>query len=95
MTWFQRHEEPKIATDEYEEGTYVYFDYESGKWEAWKEFLGAFILLLQYLLLLFRATVYFLNAMCDLSGWCQRIKSEFKFEYLYLEDELSTGAGDS
>ena len=44
-----RHEEPKIATDEYEEGTYVYFDYES--------------------------------------GWCQRIKSEFKFEYAYLADE--------
>ena len=21
-------------------------------------------------------------------GWCQRIKSEFKFEYAYLEDEL-------
>jgi CCR4-NOT transcription complex subunit 3 len=31
MTWFQRHEEPKVATEEYEEGTYVYFDYESGK----------------------------------------------------------------
>jgi CCR4-NOT transcription complex subunit 3 len=31
MTWFQRHEEPKIATEEYEEGTYVYFDYESGE----------------------------------------------------------------
>jgi CCR4-NOT transcription complex subunit 3 len=31
MTWFQRHEEPKIANEEYEEGTYVYFDYESGK----------------------------------------------------------------
>ena len=33
MTWFQRHEEPKLTTDEYEEGTYVYFDYESGKWQ--------------------------------------------------------------
>mmetsp|Transcript_22256 Transcript_22256/g.32374 ORF Transcript_22256/g.32374 Transcript_22256/m.32374 type:complete len:678 (-) Transcript_22256:163-2196(-) len=51
MTWFQRHEEPKVTTDEYEEGTYVYFDYES--------------------------------------GWCQRIKSKFTFEYSYLEDELS------
>ena len=30
MTWFQRHEEPTIATDEMEQGTYVYFDYESG-----------------------------------------------------------------
>jgi CCR4-NOT transcription complex subunit 3 len=55
MTWFQRHEEPKIATEEYEEGTYVYFDYES--------------------------------------GWCQRIKSEFKFEYAYLEDEVGGGPG--
>ncbi|KAJ7534355.1 hypothetical protein O6H91_13G090700 [Diphasiastrum complanatum] len=26
-TWFQRHEEPKVTTDEYEQGTYVYFDY--------------------------------------------------------------------
>jgi CCR4-NOT transcription complex subunit 3 len=25
--WFQRHEEPKEATAEYERGTYVYFDY--------------------------------------------------------------------
>lgn len=26
-TWFQRHEEPKITTDEFETGTYVYFDF--------------------------------------------------------------------
>ncbi|RVW46992.1 CCR4-NOT transcription complex subunit 3 [Vitis vinifera] len=26
-TWFQRHEEPKVATDEFEQGTYVYFDF--------------------------------------------------------------------
>lgn len=57
MTWFQRHEEPLIASDEFEEGTYVYFDYES--------------------------------------GWCQRIKSEFKFEYAYLEDELPISGGGS
>jgi len=50
MTWFQRHEEPQITTDEYEQGTYVYFDYET--------------------------------------GWCQRIKSDFRFEYSYLEDSL-------
>mmetsp|Transcript_17709 Transcript_17709/g.23336 ORF Transcript_17709/g.23336 Transcript_17709/m.23336 type:complete len:795 (-) Transcript_17709:268-2652(-) len=30
MTWFQRHEEPKVTNDEYEQGTYVYFDYETG-----------------------------------------------------------------
>ncbi|KAL7462410.1 hypothetical protein ACHAXS_002788 [Conticribra weissflogii] len=50
MTWFQRHEEPKVTTDDYEQGTYVYFDYET--------------------------------------GWCQRIKSDFRFEYSYLEDSL-------
>lgn len=31
LTWFQRHEEPKIITDEYEQGTYRYFDFE-GTW---------------------------------------------------------------
>jgi len=50
MTWFQRHEEPNLTTDEFEQGTYVYFDYES--------------------------------------GWCQRIKADFTFEYNFLEDEL-------
>ncbi|WBW73847.1 CCR4-Not complex NOT box subunit 3/5 [Schizosaccharomyces osmophilus] len=30
-TWFQRHEEPKLITDEYESGTYRYFDFE-GDW---------------------------------------------------------------
>ena len=27
MCALQRHEEPKTANDEYEQGTYVYFDY--------------------------------------------------------------------
>jgi len=48
LTWFQRHEEPKEITAEYEQGTYVYFDYET--------------------------------------GWCQRKKTEFSFEYRFLED---------
>ncbi|KAK4359617.1 hypothetical protein RND71_021846 [Anisodus tanguticus] len=26
-TWFQRHEEPSVATDDFEQGTYVYFDF--------------------------------------------------------------------
>jgi CCR4-NOT transcription complex subunit 3 len=50
-TWFQRHHEPKLATKEFEEGTYLYFDFES--------------------------------------GWCNRIKSDFKFEYAFLEDEVN------
>ncbi|XP_038696214.1 general negative regulator of transcription subunit 3-like isoform X3 [Tripterygium wilfordii] len=57
-TWFQRHEEPQIATDEYEQGTYVYFDFHIANDES------------QH-------------------GWCQRIKTEFTFEYNHLEDELT------
>ncbi|XP_074649491.1 CCR4-NOT transcription complex subunit 3-like isoform X2 [Tubulanus polymorphus] len=30
LMWFQRHEEPKTITDEFEQGTYIYFDFE--KW---------------------------------------------------------------
>ncbi|KAI6176878.1 hypothetical protein M3Y97_00846500 [Aphelenchoides bicaudatus] len=30
LTWFQRHEEPKQITDDYELGAYIYFDFE--KW---------------------------------------------------------------
>jgi CCR4-NOT transcription complex subunit 3 len=30
MMWFQRHEEPKVINEEYEQGTYIYFDIE--KW---------------------------------------------------------------
>ncbi|ODV90260.1 hypothetical protein CANCADRAFT_1991 [Tortispora caseinolytica NRRL Y-17796] len=31
LTWFQRHDEPDIITDDYEQGTYRYFDFE-GMW---------------------------------------------------------------
>ncbi|KAJ1963676.1 general negative regulator of transcription subunit 5 [Dipsacomyces acuminosporus] len=48
LTWFQRFEEPSDITDDYEQGTYIYFDYEG--------------------------------------AWCQRKKSEFCFEYRFLED---------
>lgn len=48
LTWFQRFEEPKTITEEYEQGTYIYFDHEG--------------------------------------SWCQRKKSDFVFEYRYLED---------
>jgi CCR4-NOT transcription complex subunit 3 len=35
QTWFQRHEEPKNITEEFEQGTYRFFDYES----TWYAFL--------------------------------------------------------
>lgn len=49
LTWFQRHEEPRLTAADFERGAYVYFDHDS--------------------------------------GWCQRIKSDFSFEYQFLEDE--------
>lgn len=58
LTWFQRHDEPKVSTDEYETGTFIYFDYAN------------------------------VVVRGQGSGWCQRIKSEFNFEYRFLEDEL-------
>ncbi|GAB0495767.1 hypothetical protein MMPV_007072 [Pyropia vietnamensis] len=58
LTWFQRHEEPKITTDEFEQGTYVYFDYHLKAESA--------------------------NGSQEY-GWCQRVKSEFVFQYEYLE----------
>ncbi|KAK7590882.1 hypothetical protein V9T40_002495 [Parthenolecanium corni] len=35
MMWFQRHEEPRTINEEYEQGTYIYFDYE--KWTQRKK----------------------------------------------------------
>ncbi|XP_021358782.1 CCR4-NOT transcription complex subunit 3-like isoform X2 [Mizuhopecten yessoensis] len=35
MMWFQRHEEPKTITEDFEQGTYIYFDYE--KWAQRKK----------------------------------------------------------
>ncbi|XP_027196027.2 CCR4-associated factor Not3 [Dermatophagoides pteronyssinus] len=35
MMWFQRLEEPKLITDDYEQGTYIYFDFE--KWTQRKK----------------------------------------------------------
>ena len=50
LTWFQRHSEPNTITDDYEQGAYIYFD-----WEG---------------------------------TWCERKKNDFKFDYIYLEDNL-------
>lgn len=57
-TWFARQEEPKASSDEFEQGTYIYFDFNPG------------------------------HESDVQSGWCQRSKTDFVFEYAYLEDEL-------
>uniref|UniRef100_A0A7E4ZXB4 Not3 domain-containing protein n=1 Tax=Panagrellus redivivus TaxID=6233 RepID=A0A7E4ZXB4_PANRE len=40
LMWFQRHEEPKVITDDFEQGSYVYFDFE--RWAQRKKDLFVF-----------------------------------------------------
>jgi CCR4-NOT transcription complex subunit 3 len=35
MTWFQRHDHPVEANEDYERGTYVYFDYDAVRSSPW------------------------------------------------------------
>ena len=39
-TWFKRHEDISCPSDEYEEGTYVYFDHETGEYKKYYEWLS-------------------------------------------------------
>ena len=80
QTWFQRHEEPKTITEEYEQGTYRFFDYESTWYAADDESSGityphwwCFIRTL-----LIYVCFYRMN----------RRKADFKFAYKFLEDDL-------
>ena len=46
QTWFQRHEEPKTITEEFEQGTYRFFDYES-TWSVPRAFFSIEVLKLE------------------------------------------------
>eukprot|EP00911_Craspedida_sp_UC1_P001073 UC1_evm2s808 len=37
QTWFQRHDEPQVITNDYEQGTYVYFDHENSWYQRKKD----------------------------------------------------------
>lgn len=76
QTWFQRHEEPKTITEEFEQGTYRFFDYES----TWYVFLFLFLFSFFY-------PPGFCSFQADLHRMNRR-KADFKFIYKYLEDEL-------
>ncbi|KAH8861558.1 CCR4-NOT transcription complex subunit 3 [Schistosoma japonicum] len=39
MMWFQRHEEPKQITDEYESGSYIYYDFRTMRQRKKEEFM--------------------------------------------------------
>ncbi|KAF2737465.1 CCR4-NOT transcription complex [Polyplosphaeria fusca] len=47
QTWFQRHEEPKAITEDYEQGTYRFFDYESTWYVPHRAFSVALLTLFQ------------------------------------------------
>lgn len=76
QTWFQRHEEPKNITEEFEQGTYRFFDYES----TWLVRLGGF------------TAVQPSNPDSIFTDICHhrmnRRKADFKFAYKFLEDEV-------
>lgn len=64
-TWFARQEEPKVVTEEFEQGAYLYFDFTCGGVDEYG----------------------------NVSGWCQRSRPDFTFDYQFLEaDEPPGGA---
>lgn len=94
QTWFQRHEEPKTITEEFEQGTYRFFDYES-TWYTYISYLSAPILSIPPL----KQVSYFLPFLfllllriADANEWrCCRMnrrKADFKFVYKFLEDDV-------
>ena len=79
QTWFQRHEEPKSITDEYEQGTYRFFDYES----TWYDYSRLF-----QALPLIRVLSLFAFMLINFMHRMNRRKADFKFAYKFLEDDL-------
>lgn len=77
QTWFQRHEEPKSITEEFEQGTYRFFDYES-TWYVSPLPRYSFCLLCLFPLLTYTLPLSRMN----------RRKADFKFVYKFLEDDV-------
>jgi CCR4-NOT transcription complex subunit 3 len=69
LTWFQRHEEPKDITSDYEQ-------VHSKRCSSCHRLFVIFSLSSQ------GTYVYFDYE----TGWCQRKKTEFRFEYRFLEE---------
>lgn len=76
MMWFQRHEEPKIINEEFEQVRCAIFMYS-------RHYLISFFWTYVTFLSRFQGTyIYF-----DYEKWGQRKKEGFTFEYKYLEDK--------
>ena len=81
QTWFQRHEEPKTITEEYEQGTYRFFDYESTWCVKIILACGHENRSNHVHYITFTNTFVSFNRM-------NRRKADFKFAYKFLEDDL-------
>lgn len=83
QTWFQRHEEPKTITEEYEQGTYRFFDYESTWWVSFFTLLFLFILAIAF------------PAKMPPSGWlivfCDAVKDESSQDRLQVCVQVPRG----
>lgn len=77
QTWFQRHEEPKTITEEYEQGTYRFFDYES-TWYVLSRIKSHHS----------KESGMEGRLMFRFFGRMNRRKADFKFAYKFLEDDL-------
>jgi CCR4-NOT transcription complex subunit 3 len=75
QTWFQRHEEPKAITEEFEQGTYRFFDYES----TWLVILIPSTAVAGKCVPV--ANLFLLSRM-------NRRKADFRFAYKFLEDDV-------
>ena len=75
-TWFARAEEPKLVTDDLEQGAYVYFDF-AQDWCVCRSCLPRGIP--------FRRVLTFLRLLRHLLSRCQRSREQFTFEYQWLE----------
>lgn len=75
LTWFQRANEPTTITDSFEQGVYLYFD-----WEG-----ASLSLSLSPLVLLGEERELTLLSCASTGSWCQRKKNDFRFDYAHLE----------
>ena len=79
MMWFQRLEEPKVITDEYETVSLPNSQRHRRRLFVTRE--GSYLLFFLSILLFKGTYTYF-----DFEKWQQRKRDVFTFEYRYLED---------
>lgn len=87
LTWFQRCSAPTTITDTYEIGVYLYFDYEGTFLHGRKVFMSHFERFADLFLPLFSSSSFPPSLFPYTGSWCQRRKTNFRFDYKFLEVE--------